>query len=194
MDAARSLLALAYVALLVPMLGYWPVLHGCLGFWRRLGPRPSLAILWGGLAAAALGIVGLRDLVWRTDLGTSWPTATAGCALLGLAGLLRVPIQRAVSNALLVGIPELAPGTCRQPLVTAGIYGRLRHPRYVQLLVALLGWALVANHGAAYAVWGLWFVGVHGIVRLEERELAARYGEAWTRYCAATPRWVPRRR
>ena len=28
----------------------------------------------------------------------------------------------------------------------------------------------------------------------EEREVAAEFGEAWAKYAAATPRWVPRPR
>ena len=34
--------------------------------------------------------------------------------------------------------------------MTDGLHARVRHPRYLQALLALIGWVLVAHHGLAY--------------------------------------------
>jgi protein-S-isoprenylcysteine O-methyltransferase Ste14 len=83
--------------------------------------------------------------------------------------------------------------SCSSPsrLATEGLYSRVRHPRYLQLLLALLGYALFANYLAAYVVTLLAFVWVRLVVPVEERELRERFGEEHTRYCERVPRFIP---
>jgi protein-S-isoprenylcysteine O-methyltransferase Ste14 len=91
-----------------------------------------------------------------------------------------------------VGFPEIAPDRFPRPLITEGIYGRIRHPRYVQLLIALTGYALIANYLAAYLAVALWVPGIYVIVRLEEKELRAHFGDAYDDYCRRVPRFLPK--
>ena len=60
--------------------------------------------------------------------------------------------------------------------MTEGLYAQVRHSRYLQLLLALLGGSLMANTLAAYMECALWISGAWVIVRLEEQELRERYG------------------
>lgn len=62
----------------------------------------------------------------------------------------------------------MAPEKHQNTLVTQGIYSRMRHPRYVEMLLAH---ALFTNYLAAYGVFALSVAGLALIVRLEEREL-----------------------
>jgi len=71
------------------------------------------------------------------------------------------------------------------------LYAHVRHPRYLQLLLALLGWAMLANYLAPYVVLLLWIPAVYLIVVIEERELRQRYGEEYTQYCREVPRFLP---
>jgi protein-S-isoprenylcysteine O-methyltransferase Ste14 len=90
-----------------------------------------------------------------------------------------------------LGLPEVAPERYLQPLVHIGLYSRVRHPRYLQFLLAQLGWAMVVNYLVIYLVWLLWLFAVYVIVVLEERELRDRLGEEYERYSREVPRFFP---
>jgi protein-S-isoprenylcysteine O-methyltransferase Ste14 len=105
---------------------------------------------------------------------------------------MRVAIQKHLGIKTLSGLPEIAPERYPRVLVTHGIYARVRHPRYVQMFIALAGYALIANHLASYIAVGLWFPAILIIVALEERELRAHFGETYTNYCGKVPRFIPR--
>ncbi len=194
MDAFRYGLALVFACILAPLLLYWPLLHGFVGFWRRLGPRRTFAVLWTGFVLAAVALFQARDHLLRVDFGTSWPLASAGALGLGVATWLRVLLHRDITSRVLLGLPEIAPDRTPGALVRTGLYARVRHPRYLQFLLAQLGWAMIANYLAPYVVWALWIVAVYVIVVLEERELRDRFGEDYERYRREVPRFVPRLR
>ncbi len=67
-------------------------------------------------------------------------------------------------------------------LVTGGLFSRLRHPMYTGFILWILGWAIF--HGAMVSlVIGL--AGIGNILywrRLEEADMASRYGETYRRY------------
>jgi protein-S-isoprenylcysteine O-methyltransferase Ste14 len=79
-------------------------------------------------------------------------------------------------------------------LVTTGPFARVRHPHYAAGL-----WLLGPGVAVLLADWlalllPLW-MGVWLVVLLpaEEARLARRFGAAWDRYAARTPRLLPRR-
>jgi len=61
----------------------------------------------------------------------------------------------------------------------------------LELLIALLGYALIANYLASYLATALWYAGIYGIVVLEERELRAHFGATYDDYCRKVPRFLP---
>ena len=77
-------------------------------------------------------------------------------------------------------------------LVEGGPYALSRNPRYLGSLLVCFGIFLM--HGSPHVV----IVGTVAclliyvaMVRVEEDELSARYGERYRAYCAAVPRWLP---
>ena len=79
-------------------------------------------------------------------------------------------------------------------LVTRGPYRWIRHPFYVSMALATLASALIAAN---------WFIFVAGLVvfsllalrsRVEEEQLAARFGDAYLDYRKRTGRFLPRLR
>jgi protein-S-isoprenylcysteine O-methyltransferase Ste14 len=107
-----------------------------------------------------------------------------------LAAIALRAVRRQLGVRVQMGIPELDP-RAEQRLLTEGIYARVRHPRYLEMLLALLGFALVANYLAGYVVLAASALILHAVVLLEERELAERFGPAWDAYAARVPRYVP---
>ncbi len=93
-----------------------------------------------------------------------------------------------------MGWPELDPEGHPIQLMTDGLCAKIRHPRYAQITLTLLGYALVTNYLAVYAVFLLWLPAMYGISVLEERELRDRFGNDYERYSSGLPRFVLRLR
>jgi len=187
-------LALVMVVSLPPALLLWLVIHPLVGFWRRVGPVGTYAVVLTLFGLAIYGMVRIREPLLAVDFGTRWPLVTLGALLVGCSSWLRLRIQRHFPIRVLAGLPELAPDRHPQALVRDGPFAVVRHPRYVQILVALAGWSLVANYLALYGVLALWLPGVWLIVVLEERELRNRFGAEYDAYSQRVPRFLPRLR
>jgi protein-S-isoprenylcysteine O-methyltransferase Ste14 len=192
MNAFRQCAALLLTVVMPPFLLYWLAIHPFVRFWRRLGLGLSLGIVWGIVLLAAAGLFRFRGWLLAVDYGTNWICIGVGLVCLATAGWLRRRLKQHFSARALVGLPELAPERHHQPLVTEGLHAIVRHPRYLQFLLALLGWSLLANHLAAYVASALWIPGVWLIVLLEEKELRQRYGPEYEAYCRRVPRFLPR--
>jgi protein-S-isoprenylcysteine O-methyltransferase Ste14 len=192
MPAVRYYIALFLVMFFPGGMLYWFAVHPFVGFWRRIGLRAALACQ-GTLIALVAGAVYLaRRPLLAIEYGDHLPLVLAGAAMLAASLALRVVVSSRLTKRILMGIPELAPDRHGVPLITDGIYARLRHPRYVQVAVALVGGALFTNYLAAYVTCAAGLVTLRLIVSLEERELRQRFGPAYDEYCARTPRFVPR--
>ena len=192
MDSVRYYLALVLVVILPPALLFWLIVHPFIGFWRRLGPAWTYTIVGSVVVIAMVGIFLIRGPLLAIEFGTRYPLLVLGLLCLGVAVRLRVLLGRQLNKKMLIGLPELAPDRHRVQLMTEGLYSRVRHPRYVQFQIALLGYALIANTLALYLTFMLWMAGIAVIVVLEERELRARFGEEYEDYCGKAPRFVPR--
>jgi len=191
MNTARHVVGVLLVVSMPPALVWWFVLHPFVGFWRSLGARLAMTVIAGSMTLAAVGLFFLRDPILGRDLGTSWPLVGLAAALMACAVVLALRRKRHLTPRILAGMPELEgdAGT----LLTGGPYAVIRNPRYVEVILAVLGYAAFANHTGAWVVAVLTFPALHAIVLLEERELAQRFGAAWEDYRDRVPRWVPRR-
>jgi protein-S-isoprenylcysteine O-methyltransferase Ste14 len=139
-----------------------------------------------------VGLFSMRHFLLRIEYGTSYPLLGLGLGCLTLAAMIRWTIQKKLSIKVLLGLPEIAPDRFPRALVTDGIYARMRHPRYVQFLLAFIGYALIANYLAAYLVVALWVPGIYLIALLEEKELRDHFGDIYQAYCRKVPRFVPK--
>jgi protein-S-isoprenylcysteine O-methyltransferase Ste14 len=89
------------------------------------------------------------------------------------------------------GVPM--PGNPARQLIRTGPFRIVRNPMY--LAGILFFWGLFLISGSmilmAYAlVAGLVYYPL--LIRFEERDLTARFGEEYRQYCETTPRWLPR--
>ena len=193
LQALRYAIAVLVVAIIPLVLAYWYTIHSLAGLWRKLGVATTLAI------AGSLCLVAFATAIYLHSryMGTLWPfqwwLAAIGAVVLVVAVRIEKQCQRQLALSVMVGIPEFDSGKQTQ-LLTEGIYGRTRNPRYLAILVGMLGLALVVNVRAAYLAWGLFVPGVYLLILLEERELRQRFGNPYLLYLAAVPRLVPKRR
>ena len=146
------------------------------------------------IGAAMVGLFSIRHDLLTADFGTNYPLLGLGVLSLILSGRMRFAIQKHLSIKTLLGFPEISPNRFPRELITEGIYARMRHPRYVQLLIALIGYALIANYLATYLAVALWIPGIYIIVQLEEKELRAHFGESYDEYCRKVPRFLTKLR
>jgi protein-S-isoprenylcysteine O-methyltransferase Ste14 len=188
----RYAIALFVVIGFPPALLFWLVVHPFARRWRRLGPAVSLTVLYAALVAAMLGLVLARDRLVVGDLGGSALSAALGVVCFGASIALFRGVRRALPLRVQLGIPELTETTADDRLLTEGIYARMRHPRYVQMWLALLAWALFANYLSTYLVTLAALPLLLVVVELEERELRRRFGPAYDEYCRRVPRFLPR--
>ncbi len=79
-------------------------------------------------------------------------------------------------------------------LATTGPYARLRHPQYAGFILIMLGFLLQWPTLPTLAMFPILVTMYARLARREEREALAEFGEAYARYMAAVPAFVPRLR
>jgi protein-S-isoprenylcysteine O-methyltransferase Ste14 len=94
----------------------------------------------------------------------------------------------AAGGALRLWLVAIQPG---HTLVTRGIYGVIRHPSYLGLLINALGWALAFRSAVGLLLTALLIPVLLARIRAEERLLRAQFGAEYEAYQARTSRLIP---
>jgi protein-S-isoprenylcysteine O-methyltransferase Ste14 len=76
-------------------------------------------------------------------------------------------------------------------LVTTGLYGAIRHPSYLGLLVNSLGWALAFRSGVGVILTALLIPPLVARIHAEERLLRSQFGREYEAYRSRTSRLIP---
>jgi protein-S-isoprenylcysteine O-methyltransferase Ste14 len=180
---------------------------------REYGPKARLALLAAAgvlfviiLPLALLGLGGLLDR-WLGWPALSYPPANAiigglmtlppalrtGASAGVLAGWLLGPWTNYVQFSLGRGTP--VPVMATQTLLICPPYSSCRNPMALGAVVAYLGVCVVAGSPGAGLLWFLGAVALLAYTRLvEEREMMARFGEAYLAYRRRVPFIIPRLR
>src|SRR5450755_2182105 len=193
MEQIRYFLGVAIVIVVPLGLLYWLIIHLWSGWWRRWGPiRTYLAVL-PVLTALGVLLFQVREHLLGADLGTNW-------GLIGIALVLYCPVTwmelqywRQLSISTLVGIPELSQQR-KGRLLREGIYGVVRHPRYLSAGIGMIANALIVNYLGVYVLLIAVVPPGYLMLVLEERELLGRFGDAYREYQRDVPRLIPRPR
>jgi protein-S-isoprenylcysteine O-methyltransferase Ste14 len=86
------------------------------------------------------------------------------------------------------GLVAIQPG---HTLVTNGIYGVIRHPSYLGLLVNALGWGFAFRSGVGMVLTALLILPLLARIRAEERLLRSQFGAECDAFCARTAWLIP---
>ena len=192
MDTARYYIALAMITVTPGALLYWFSIHPFVRFWRNVGPWWTIGIHYTSIAALAALLFRIRQPLLSIEFGTNAALIALSIPLYVCAIVLRRKLSRKLKFRILTGLPELAPEKYATGLIVDGIYARIRHPRYVEILVALLAYALFCNYLATYVLFFLAWVILLLVVRFEEKELRDRFGAEYDAYAEWVPRFVPK--
>lgn len=143
---------------------------------------------------AAFGVIGIlmAYLPAYTDRKGFWTLdgdaiRWLGVVLFAAGGALRIwPVF--VLGRRFSGLVAIQPG---HTLVTSGVYGVIRHPSYLGLLVNSLGWALAFRSGVGVLLTALTLPPLIARIRAEERLLRSQFGDAYDAYRRRTSRLLP---
>jgi len=137
-----------------------------------------------GLLAAYLPAYTDRVGYWTVDGNTiRW----LGVVLFGVGGALRIWPVFVLGNRF-SGLVAIQPG---HTLVTNGIYGVIRHPSYLGLLMNSLGWAFAFRSLVGVLLAVLIVPPLVARISAEERLLSSQFGDEYDAYRNRTWRLVP---
>jgi len=155
------------------------------------GEREDRSNRW---VLAAFGIIGLLEAYLRptriardsgrwtaiASAGLAWPCSSlAACCGYG---------QFFVLGRRFSGLVAIQSG---HTLVTTGMYGVIRNPSYLGLLVNALGWAFAFRSGVGVLLTLLTIVPLVARIRSEEKLLHSQFGAEYDAYRARTARLIP---
>jgi len=145
---------------------------------------PPLIVLGGillGLALDRVSPIGVAGAVF----GRSARAVIGGALVVAAAW----PMARALWRFRLAGTPT-EPWKPATALATGGIYARTRNPMYQAFALFVLGFAFAFASDWMFLLLPFGALIIHfGVVRREERYLAAKFGDSYRDYCARVPRY-----
>lgn len=110
-----------------------------------------------------------------------------GVALFAVGGALRIwPVF--VLGDRFSGLVAIQPG---HSLVTNGVYGVIRHPSYLGLLINSLGWSLAFRSGAGVLLVAMLIPPLLARIHAEENLLSSQFGAEYEAYRSRTSRLIP---
>jgi len=145
---------------------------------------------------ASMLAIGACSLVWAASLAelwwgwpdgrgalpafTGWPGALILALGVGLRAVAFLHLGRFYDPAVTLHDDHR--------LITTGLYRHARHPLYAGSLCLFLGFPLAFSSAAGLALFFALAVPVFAWrIRVEERALAGRFGDAWRAYARETP-------
>ena len=150
-------------------------------------PIPSSALAWLGQSLLSAGIV-------ASPVGVA--LGEANIAAVGVVGLVLV-----VAGVVVTIVAQEHMGASwragldpaeRTELVTSGLFRRVRNPIYAAMIAVGAGMALVVSNAVTVVAAVAILAGSEIVVRgVEEPYLRRVHGEKFSRYAAATGRFVP---
>jgi protein-S-isoprenylcysteine O-methyltransferase Ste14 len=169
---------------------FWFLVHPFAPRWRKWrSPYRVLLPLWIAMwvVAAAITHSWANILLYRTPL--AW---IAGAPLIMAGICLYVASRHGFTSAQLGGRPEIESQKYQQRLVITGIRKRVRHPIYLGHFCEMLGWSIGTGGLAMFALTAFAVITGAVMIRLEEHELEARFGDAYRNYCGSVPAILPK--
>ena len=137
-----------------------------------------------GLLAAYLPAYTDRQGFWTFD---GEPMRWLGIVLFAAGGILRLwPVF--VLGPRFSGLVAIQPG---HTLVTSGVYGVIRHPSYLGLLINSLGWAFAFRSGVGLLLTALTVPPLVARIRAEEALLHTHFDGEYDVYRSRTWRLIP---
>jgi protein-S-isoprenylcysteine O-methyltransferase Ste14 len=173
----------------LPVPIYWFVLHGGIGFWRNRnrGRSPYLFAVGAAWGLGGWLLYHFRAAIFTATGQPAWAIAL-GTALLAADVAILIAVETQLGRNRLIGQAELIGSG---ELAVQGLYGFVRHPRYLGMMLGVLGACLVLGSRTLWLLAAVWWLAALGMIALEERELRGRFGAAYVAYANRVPALLP---
>jgi protein-S-isoprenylcysteine O-methyltransferase Ste14 len=170
---------------------FWFVFHSNIERWRTMGNR---AFLWACLGWPFLSstILLFSDRIFAVRWDPPGWMIAIGLGVAVLAFVTGAGAAKIIPKRTLLGIAELEARRKPQPILQTGIYGRTRNPVYFTHWLIILSAALLSGYAASWIFLAIDSILLPLLMRVEEKELLARYGKDYQDYMARVPRFFPR--
>ena len=192
MDKTRFVLGVMLIVGVPPAVLFWLFIHPIAGFWRRVGPVIAYAVVGTLCGAIAVAVYHFRSEILGADLGTSWILVFLGAIPYAASAWISILTKRHLKARIFVGLPELSKSDSGGVLLQEGVYAVVRHPRYLSVIIGTTGFAMVVNYVGAYLMVLGTIPALFLVAIVEERELAARFGDDYEQYRTRVPAIIPR--
>lgn len=171
--------------------GFWLMVHPRAHRWRRRTGSPFRVLVpaWITMWILMAALTG----PWREVALYATPFTWIPAILLFACGFLLY--SRGGTHFTweqLGGLPEVRLNHRDDRLVTAGIRARVRHPVYLAHLCEMLAWSTGTGLVVCWILTGFAIVTGAVMIRMEDAELQARFGEQFRLYRDNVPAVVPR--
>ena len=184
-------LAILYAALYFPVPVYWLVIHPAVNFWRRIGYR-SFWIALPVWILTGFPLVLMGNILFAHRLPRSAAMYVLGAVLLAFNFWISRQVHQKFNLKKLAGLPELNPAHPLRGIIDKGIYARVRHPRYANIIVGFIAFGLLTGGEGIFVLAIVTFLLYLIVTPLEERELREQYGSEYEAYARKVPRFLPR--
>lgn len=183
-------LAVAYAVLYFPVPFYWLLIHPAVDYWRRIGYR-SFWIALPVWIVMGVPLVLMENSLFIHRFPRNAATCALGTVLLGLNYWLGRQVHQKFSLKKLAGLPEVNPDHSLRGVVNTGIYARVRHPRYANIMLGFVAFGLLTGGAGIFLLAIISFLMYLIVTPLEEREPRERYGSKYETYARTVPRFLP---
>jgi len=180
------------LAVELPVPIYWLVMHGGIAYWRR---RDRGRLPYWVAVAAAWGLGGwllyhyLRPQLFAATDRPMWAMVTGALLMFADVAIFAIA-ESELGGRRLVGQAELS---AKGELAVRGLYAHVRHPRYLGMMLGVLGVCILAGSQRLWIVAVAWWIAALAIIRIEERELRERFGPPYAAYAERVPMLLPLR-
>jgi protein-S-isoprenylcysteine O-methyltransferase Ste14 len=170
---------------------FWLLIHTRAAYWRSRPSSPYRVLipLWIAMWTIAATITA----PWRNLRLYDTPWTWIPALVLFAAGLwLYAKSGAGFTAKQLGGLPEVRPNHPETRLVTTGIRSRVRHPVYLAHLCEMLAWTIGTGLAVCFALTAFAILTGAIMIRKEDAELEARFGEPYRLYRNQVPAVIPR--
>lgn len=100
---------------------------------------------------------------------------------------------KTISTFIKIGRGTLAPWSPTRKLIIGGMYGHVRNPMIIGVIIVLIGES-IAVESLNIFIWAGMFFLINNIyfILFEEPNLEKRFGNEYREYKMNVPRWIPR--
>lgn len=192
MDTARFVLGVMLIVGIPPAILFWLLIHPMVGFWRKMGPGVAYTMVGTICGAVGYLIYHFRLEILGADLGTNWLLIFLGVIPYAGSVWISVLTKRHLKTRIFAGLQELSEPESGGALLQEGVYGVVRHPRYLSVIIGTAGFAMVVNFVGGYLMVLGSIPALFLVILVEERELSNRFGDTYQNYRSRVPALFPR--